>query len=388
MTKFNVIIFIFFLCSVAHADYYSAPLTSANWKISIDQSSCQLTQDIPFYGKANFTHHSGKALQLSIKESRYKPNIVKASLIIKTPPWTHQSSSPSDYLVTLNNVSNGQFYPQLSVQGEIAEYMLDALSNGLSPTFVYTRASTNGIEPKTKVALSSINFTEKYKQFISCRKDFLPVDFKSLLEKSIFYHAGNNQLSSSTLQQLRSTKKFVQHIKGAKVIIASNTSIAGKQDKKWFLKRANSLASKLKKIGVPKEKITISNNPATQSSNDNTIQLSLFGPDALKTIYYRKGNTKLTLTEKKRLDVLAYYAEKFLPHKKLIIRSHTDSKGSKANNLKLSQKRGDVVRQYLVSQGMDENKVIVKAYGESKPVRINRFESGRSRNRRVDIGFV
>lgn len=388
MTKLQVIFFISFLSNTAHADYYSAPPTSANWKISIAHSSCQLTQDIPFYGQANFTHHSGKALQLSIKEDRYKAKIVKASLMIKTPPWAHQPVPLRDYLVNLDDAGNGQLYPQLSVQGNTAESMLDALSNGLSPTFIYARTSTNGFSPTTNVAISSINFIEKYKQFSICRKDFLPAGFKSLLEKSIFYHAGNSRSNPATLQQLKDTAKFIRHIKDSKVMISSRTSIAGKQDKKWFLKRANILASNLKKLGISKAKITINNKPTTINSNNNTVQLSLFGPDSLKTIYYRKGNTKLTWVEKKRLDVLAQYAEEFLPSKKLVIKSHTDSKGSRANNLKVSKKRGEVIRQYLVSQGMDENKVVVKAYGESKPVRINRFESGRSKNRRVNMAFV
>jgi outer membrane protein OmpA-like peptidoglycan-associated protein len=388
MMQLKAITFISLLCGTAHADYYSAPPNAADWQISIAHSSCQLTQNIPFYGKANFTHHSGKSLQLSIREDRYKPKIVKASLTIKAPPWSHQSISSKYYLVNLDDTSSDQFYPKLSVQGDIAESMLDALSSGLSPTFIYARTSTDEKTPKTNVAISSINFIEKYHQFSNCRKDFLPSGFKRLLEKNIFYYAGNSLFNPPVSQQLKNTAKFIRHIKGSKVVITSSTSIAGKQDKKWFLKRANILVSSLRKLGISKEKIAISNKPPTANSNNNTVQLGLFGPDSLKTIYYRKGNTKLTRIQKTRLDVLAQYATEFVPNKRLIIKSHTDSKGSKKSNLKLSQKRGDVIRQYLISQGMDNNKVVVKAYGESKPVRINRFESGRSKNRRVNMSFV
>lgn len=82
------------------------------------------------------------------------------------------------------------------------------------------------------------------------------------------------------------------------------------------------------------------------------------------------------------------YAQVFLPDRSLIISSYTDSKGKKANNLKVSQQRGDVIKHYLIAQGMDEKKLQVRAYGERHPVKSNRFPSGRARNRREIIYFV
>ncbi len=374
-----------FFSGTVKAGYYAAPLSSADWKINKGNSFCQLVQEIPSYGIADFSQYSGDRLRFSIRKNNLKIEVDKASLTIKAPPWKHQFIPLKDYLVNLDHDTNNLNQPRLSVFGETAENMLGALSKGLSPMFIYSGSKSHS---ETNVAVSSINFSKKYNQFAECRKDFFPFGYKALLEKNIFFKTGSKALNPEIIMQLRNTAKYIKDIKGTQIVVISETEIAGKADNLWFSKRANTLVSKLKKMGVAKNKITIKRRSDTLDINNKVVQLRIFGPDALKTIYYRKGNTKLTRTEKKRLEVLIEYVKEFLPGSKLVIKSHTDSKGSRANNLKVSRRRGNVVKDYLVSKGMDKNKVLVKAYGESKPVRINRFESGRAQNRRVNIGFT
>lgn len=387
MTKLKIAVFIviFIFSSSVHAGYYTAPLSSANWEINTGNSYCQLVQKIPSYGIADFSLYSGEELRFSIKQDNLKFEAVKASLTVKSPSWKHQSIPLKDYLVNLDYDENSLNHPRLSVFGETAENMLGALSKGLSPTFIYTGSS---LYSETSVAISSINFAKKYKQFADCRKDFFPFGFKALLEKEIFFKTASKALNPDVLKQLENTAKYIKEIDGAQVVIASETEIAGNADNLWFSKRANALVSKLKKMGVAKRKIAIKRRSDTLKINNKVVHLKIFGPDGLKTIYYRKGNTKLTRTEKKRLEILIQYTKEFLPDSKLVIKSHTDSKGSRASNLKISRRRGNVIKNYLISKGMDKNKVQVKAYGESKPVRINRFETGRAQNRRVNISFT
>jgi len=380
----KVAVFLIIFSQTVKAGYFIAPVSSADWEINIKNSSCQLVQKIPSYGIADFSQQSGDQLRFSIRKNNLKSDVSKASLTIKAPAWKHQAIPIKDYLVNLDFDEKNLGHPQLSVFGETAENMLNALSNGLSPTFIYTEFEHYS---ETRVAVSSINFAKNFKQFSDCRKNFFPVGFKALLEKNIFFKMGSNALNSSVLRQLKNTAKYIKDIQGTQVVIVSETEIAGKADKLWFSKRANRLVSKLKKMGVAKNKITIKSKLGTQDINNKVVQLKIFGPDALKTIYYRKGNIQLTRTEKKRLEVLIQYAKEFLPDSKLIIKSHTDSKGSRSKNLKISRRRGNVVKDYLVRKGMEKSKVLVKAYGESKPVRINRFESGRAQNRRVNISF-
>lgn len=389
MTVFKTFLLVFFLAgSSCYADYHSAPLLKADWKLNKGSSYCQLKHDIPLYGAADFMHQSGELLRFSIKENRFKPQVVKASLRIDASPWMYQSIRGNDHLVYLDQAVDIQNYPRLSVYGYAAEAMLDALSKGMYPTFTYVRADVGGFLPETSVAVSSVNFSKTYEQFVECREDFLPSELKDVLAKSLFFKPGSKVLSARVLNRIRNAARYLKEVEDSRIVIVSDTAIAGGLDKRWFLKRANTISEKLIQQGVEKEKITIKSGIQTAVTEAKTIQLRVFGPDSLKAIYYRKGNTRLTQTEKKRLDLLIHYAEIFRPTSQLIIKSHTDSKGTRAKNLRVSQKRGDVIKRYLVSQGMDENKVKVKAYGESKPIKSNRFPTGRSQNRRAIIDFV
>ena len=70
---------------------------------------------------------------------------------------------------------------------------------------------------------------------------------------------------------------------------------------------------------------------------------------------------------------------------KVEVAGHTDAQGSDAFNLKLSQRRAEAVRAYLVSKGVDGTRLAAKGYGESVPVGDNATAAGRAQNRRVEL---
>ncbi len=73
---------------------------------------------------------------------------------------------------------------------------------------------------------------------------------------------------------------------------------------------------------------------------------------------------------------------------KVEVGGHTDWKGREALNLELSQKRADAVRAALIEAGIDTSRITAKGYGEQVPVASNATESGRSKNRRIEIRVV
>ncbi len=72
----------------------------------------------------------------------------------------------------------------------------------------------------------------------------------------------------------------------------------------------------------------------------------------------------------------------------IIAVGHTDSVGTDEYNQKLSLRRSEAVKAYLVSKGIPANRVYTEGKGEKQPVADNKTAEGRQKNRRVEIEVV
>ena len=72
----------------------------------------------------------------------------------------------------------------------------------------------------------------------------------------------------------------------------------------------------------------------------------------------------------------------------VIATGHTDSVGTDAYNQKLSVRRADAVKKYLVSKGIADSRIQIEGKGESQPVADNKTDDGRAKNRRVQIEVI
>ncbi len=69
------------------------------------------------------------------------------------------------------------------------------------------------------------------------------------------------------------------------------------------------------------------------------------------------------------------------------VAGHTDSTGTVAHNMELSQQRADSVSRYLQSQGVDARRIYAQGYGPHYPVADNSTVAGRMENRRVELAL-
>ena len=72
----------------------------------------------------------------------------------------------------------------------------------------------------------------------------------------------------------------------------------------------------------------------------------------------------------------------------IIAVGHTDSVGSDEYNQKLSVRRAEAVKAYIISKGVEANRVYTEGKGEKQPVADNKTADGRAKNRRVEIEVV
>ena len=76
------------------------------------------------------------------------------------------------------------------------------------------------------------------------------------------------------------------------------------------------------------------------------------------------------------------------PQVQMVVEGHTDSVGSDADNLALSQRRAEAVVDYLVSRGVDIERLEAVGLGETSPVADNETADGRQINRRIEVDLL
>jgi len=104
----------------------------------------------------------------------------------------------------------------------------------------------------------------------------------------------------------------------------------------------------------------------------------------LKGVSFEMGSSRLRPEAHAPLRAVAAVM-KANPSLAVEIGGHTDSIGPRDKNQRLSQRRAESVRAFLVGEGVDAARLAAKGYGESQPVDTNETDAGRANNRRVEF---
>ncbi|WP_274475011.1 OmpA family protein [Mangrovimonas aestuarii] len=86
----------------------------------------------------------------------------------------------------------------------------------------------------------------------------------------------------------------------------------------------------------------------------------------LKDIYFEFNKSNITAQGAEELDKLVRAMNKY-PELKILVKAHTDTKGSAAYNMKLSEKRAQSTVQYVISKGISKDRITGKGFGSSEP---------------------
>ena len=104
----------------------------------------------------------------------------------------------------------------------------------------------------------------------------------------------------------------------------------------------------------------------------------------LGDVLFEFGGTELKPGAIRELRRLVAFLREF-PERSLAIEGHTDGVGDEHFNINLSQRRARAVKNILVNGGIEARRITAQGYGEAYPVASNSNDSGRQRNRRVDL---
>ncbi len=128
-----------------------------------------------------------------------------------------------------------------------------------------------------------------------------------------------------------------------------------------------------------KEQTAGSGVDVTEVGDGEAILVNL--PDG---VTFAVDSTTISPSFQATLDQIAASMQQY-PNSLIDVMGHTDSTGSDSYNLDLSKRRADAVANYLVMRGVSRARIETIGYGERYPVADNTTESGRARNRRVEI---
>jgi outer membrane protein OmpA-like peptidoglycan-associated protein len=87
------------------------------------------------------------------------------------------------------------------------------------------------------------------------------------------------------------------------------------------------------------------------------------------------------------LEKAVAFVKKY-PDSKVVVEGHTDSRGTDKYNQKLSERRADAVKKYLVDKGDKTERITAEGKGEADPIADNKTDKGRFENRRVEVLIV
>lgn len=133
--------------------------------------------------------------------------------------------------------------------------------------------------------------------------------------------------------------------------------------------------------GVPSSVEITLEKPKEAVVVDNKIVL----PDA---IYFEFGKATIKDESLPILDQVIDILLKNDNYQQLRVEGHTDNIGGDAYNQKLSERRSQAVRLYLIKKGVKASKVAAAGFGKSKPIATNLTPEGRAENRRVEFNLV
>ena len=106
------------------------------------------------------------------------------------------------------------------------------------------------------------------------------------------------------------------------------------------------------------------------------------------TLYFGTNQRDIFLDAEqvKYFDDLKFFLNQ-KPDASAVVRGHTDDKGSASGNKRLSRKRAEFVRDFMIDKGIDSDQISHIGVGPDEPIATNDTEEGRAKNRRVEISI-
>ncbi len=142
----------------------------------------------------------------------------------------------------------------------------------------------------------------------------------------------------------------------------------------------NKILNKTEKFEVKAGKDVFLSVDAKEVNPDRTFDLGIVNFETSKSVIKDESSYQVL---DKLVDILKEYTDLTVE-----IAGHTDNVGDADANMKLSQSRANVCRDYVISKGIDGSRIKAVGYGQTKPIVENDTPENRAKNRRTEFKIV
>lgn len=237
--------------ALSQAVTFKAGLENTDWQLSASQFECELSQSIPDFGRAIFTHKAGETLEFMLDSQQAVLSGRETQVIAESPPWMPGTSSRT--LGAVKTPSSGK----LKVSHKLANEVLVTLYKGQTPAF--TNSRWHGTGESVKVAISAVNFQAAYKSYQECVSSLLPVNYRQIARSAVLFPSAQWRLSDATKKRLELIATYIKADPSVNAIyVDGHSDNLGRRlaNRDLSRERAEEVTRFLTKLGVNEDMVT------------------------------------------------------------------------------------------------------------------------------------
>ena len=125
-------------------------------------------------------------------------------------------------------------------------------------------------------------------------------------------------------------------------------------------------------------------NPLDAADDVPQVKVAVGAAIVLEGVTFKTGSAEI-LPESEEVLTKAFNTMKSNPTVEVEVHGYTDNVGKRSSNIKLSQKRADAVKQWMVFRGIDSTRLKSIGKGPDNPIASNKTPEGRAKNRRIEF---
>ena len=234
---------------------------------------------------------------------------------------------------------------------------------------------------------SLLDVLDTENEYYTAEQDSLNAGMDLLIADAKYQAAAGNLLNTLKLKNLDMTPPKPETASDEDMLVTCPAEPAGLPliDKEALFKAA------MEKDRLTRNAVAIAAVPPPPARlNVNPLSINII--KAEKPVVIQGGNfdfdsAKLPPSADIKLKPVIDFAGKY-PDADMEVIGHTDDRSSDEYNLKLSEKRAEAVKDWLVKNGVAARRITTKGMGKSQPISTNATDEGRAENRRVEVHYT